>query len=44
MARRMPPSPTAAMLGTLLVCDCGGFSYSLKGIVATGDLVRVDLA
>ena len=25
-------------------CDCGGFSYSLKGTVATGDLVRFALA
>lgn len=25
-------------------CDCGGFSYSLKGIVATGGLVRFEIA
>lgn len=26
------------------VCDCGGFSYSLKGTVASGDLVRFEIA
>ena len=26
------------------VCDCGGFSYSVRGMVATGDLVRFALA
>lgn len=25
-------------------CDCGGFSYSLRGTVATGDLVRFEIA
>lgn len=26
------------------VCDCGGFSYSLRGTVTTGDLARFPLA
>jgi len=25
-------------------CDCGGFSYSLRGTVATGDLARFEIA
>ncbi len=26
-----------------LVCDCGGFSYSLRGTVASGDVARFEL-
>ncbi|HEV2068006.1 MAG TPA: hypothetical protein VGR08_14345, partial [Thermomicrobiales bacterium] len=24
-------------------CDCGGFTYSLRGTVATGDLMRFEI-
>ena len=27
-----------------LVCDCGGFSYSLRGTVSSGDLARFEIA